>query len=292
MGQKVTELLRGTYRVSGAELFLFERNDGPDGRIGLSEESLRRIKPDFAIFAAGGEVSAKYVPIIAEMGGTAIDNSSHFRMDSNVPLVIPEINMCAPHNIIANPNCSTIQSVLALAPLHEKFGLKRVSFTTYQAISGAGKNPNFVHPILNNAIPHIDVFKDDGYTREEHKMMDETRKILGLPELPVTATCVRVPIENCHSVSILAEFEKPVTALGAWLSLKDAQARNRGIIVVDDTSANLYPMPILADGRDEVFVGRIRKSPAHENAIELFCVADNIRKGAATNAIQILHALL
>ena len=265
----------------------------------LTENSFDR-GIDIALFSAGGGTSLKYAPIAAEKGCVVIDNSSAWRMDPNVPLVVPEVNPedIKWHNgIIANPNCSTIQAVVALKPLHDKYGLKRVVYSTYQAVSGAGmggyndllnglkgESPKkFCHPIAGNCIPHIDVFTENGYTKEEVKMIEETRKILGLPNLRVTATTVRVPVFHGHSESINIEFEKPFDLDELKNVLKNAD----GIVVQDDPANNLYPMPIAAEGKDEVFVGRIRRDDSVESGVNIWVVADNVRKGAATNTVQI-----
>ncbi len=260
---------------------------------------------DFAIFSAGGETSKKYAPIAAEKGCIVVDNSSYFRMDTSVPLVVPEVNMedaFNHHGIIANPNCSTIQAMLPLKALDDKYNIKRVVYSTYQAVSGAGKNAlydlenidnkeplkKFPYPIYNNCLPHIDNFMENGYTKEEMKMINETRKILHKPDLKVTATTVRVPVRNSHSESINLEFEKSFELEELVQTLKDFP----NIIVEDDTSNNLYPMPINASGYDEVFVGRIRRDFSVDSGINLWVVADNIRKGAASNAVQIVEKLM
>jgi len=255
----------------------------------LSESNLRMIKPDFALMAVPNPVSAVYAPIISSLGGKVIDNSSFFRMKDNVPLIIPEVNADKiKNNIIANPNCSTIQALVVLGPLDKKFGLRRVVFSTYQAISGAGANPKFLHPISNNLIPHIDVFSESGYTKEEIKLMDETKKILGKPNLAVTATAVRVPIDNCHSISINAEFEKPITKQ----AIREVLDKSPGVTVLDEPERGVYPMPLIANENDQVFVGRIREDESSKNTVNMFVVADNVRKGAATNAVQILELLI
>ena len=261
---------------------------------------------DFAIFSAGGDTALKYAPIAASKGCTVIDNSSAFRMDPSVPLVVPEVNSSAISSndkIIANPNCSTIQAVVPLKALDDKFGIKRIVYSTYQAVSGAGmkgisdykngvkgsnKLEKFPYPIFNNCLPHIDVFLDNGYTKEEEKMINETRKILNKPNLPVTATCVRVPVLNCHSESINVEFENSFDIDDIFKVLNNT----KGVIVQDDVKNNIYPLAINADGHNDVFVGRIRRDYSVENGINLWVVADNIRKGAAANAVQILDYLI
>lgn len=266
---------------------------------------------DFAIFSAGGETSKKYSPIAASKGCVVVDNSSAFRMDENVPLVVPEVNpeeILHHHGIIANPNCSTIQAVVALKPLDDVYHIKRVVYSTYQAVSGAGSKgiadlengiahrndedtsylQKFPYPIFSNCLPHIDVFLDNGYTKEEEKMIQETRKILKKPDLPITATAVRVPVFNSHSESINLEFEKDFDIE----EVKDLLKHSPGIVVRDNPTYNLYPLAIYTTGFDEVFVGRIRRDDSIAFGLNLWVVADNIRKGAASNAIQIIEKLI
>lgn len=260
---------------------------------------------DYALFSAGGDVSKKFAPIAASKGCIVIDNSSYFRMFDDVPLVVPEVNfddVWNNHGIIANPNCSTIQAMLPLKALNDKYKIKRIVYSTYQAVSGAGKlalddlantdnsEPlkKFPHPIYNNCLPQIDVFMDNGYTKEEMKMINETRKILHEPDLKITATTVRVPVSNSHSESINVEFEKDFDLTDLINTLKAFP----NLIVVDDTSKELYPMAIDATGHDEVFVGRIRRDNSVKSGVNLWVVADNIRKGAASNAVQILQKLI
>lgn len=260
---------------------------------------------DFAIFSAGSDVSKHFSPIAVNNGCIVIDNSNAFRMDENVPLVVPEVNPeeIENHNgIIANPNCSTIQAVVALKPLDDKYNIKRIVYSTYQAVSGAGQRgiddfvntsnglpcEKFPHPIYQNCIPHIDVFMDNGYSKEEMKMILETRKILKKPNLKITATTVRVPVLNSHSESINVEFEKNFDIN----ELKNCLNNSNGIIVQDDLSNNLYPLAINATGHDDVFVGRIRRDDSIPYGINMWVVADNIRKGAASNAVQILEKLI
>ncbi len=273
--------------------------------IELNEENIKKYPVDFALFSAGGSTSGEYAPVFAKCGATVIDNSSFWRMHDDVPLVVPEVNPSDVdwnHGIIANPNCSTIQAMLPLKALHDKYGIKRVVFSTYQAVSGAGvggfndlKNgvegiapQKFNKPIAFNCLPQIDVFEADGYTKEEHKMINETRKILGLPSLKVTATTVRVPVFHGHSESVNVEFERPCTLEG----IKETLAAFPGIIVQDDIKNCEYPMAITAEGHDEVFVGRIRLDDSVESGCNLWVVADNIRKGAATNAVEIMQLLM
>lgn len=280
---------------------------------------------DYAIFSAGGSTSQKYAPIAAEKGCIVVDNSSAFRMDKDVPLVVPEVNPEEIQNnkgIIANPNCSTIQAVVALKPLDDKYKIKRIVYSTYQAVSGAGRNGvldledgiknhikneeninnifanssnhvdyelhKFNYPIFSNCLPHIDVFLDNGYTKEEEKMINETRKILKRPDLKITATTVRVPVFNSHSESINIEFENSFDLD----KLSDTLSKAPGIIVEDNPEKTIYPLAINASGHDEVFVGRIRRDFSVENGINLWVVADNIRKGAASNAVQIVEKML
>ena len=265
----------------------------------LNEDSFKGRGIDIALFSAGGGTSLKYAPLAAQEGILVIDNSSAWRMHEDVPLVVPEVNPEAAlqhKGIIANPNCSTIQCMAPLKAL-EKYGIKRVVYSTYQAVSGTGYkgvqdleeglkgNPpkTYPHQIVNNCLPHIDVFLEDGYTKEEKKMVDETRKILGLPTLPVTATCVRVPVMNSHSVSINVELENDFDIE----EVKRELAQTNGVVLLDKVAENIYPLANDATGKDEVFVGRVRRDNSVKYGINLWTVADNIRKGAATNAVQI-----
>lgn len=260
---------------------------------------------DFAIFSAGGEISKKYSHIAASKGCIVVDNSSAFRMDKNVPLVVPEVNFDDikwNKGIIANPNCSTIQAVVALKPLDDKYSIKRIIYSTYQAVSGAGKSgvddlengiggllpKKFPHPIFNNCIPHIDIFESNGYTKEEIKMINETKKILGKPNLKITATTVRVPVINSHSESINVEFEKDFEID----ELKNILKNSPGIILEDEPNSNIYPLATNASGHDEVYIGRIRRDYSVPFGINMWVVADNIRKGAASNAIQIIEKIM
>jgi aspartate-semialdehyde dehydrogenase len=249
---------------------------------------------DIALFAAGGSVSQQYAPLAVEAGALVIDNSSVFRMVDGIPLVVPEVNSqdIKRHGIIANPNCSTIQSVVPLSAL-KPFGLKRVVYSSYQAVSGSGmkgladldenKQDFYPYPITGNILPHIDSFTEDGYTKEEHKMINETRKILHLPALPVTATTVRVPVRFGHCVSINVEFERPFELADVRAALEAQE----GLVVQDGPARAVYPTPLEAAGRDEVFVGRIRRDFSVDHGVNLWVVADNVRKGAAINAVQI-----
>ena len=256
---------------------------------------------DIAIFCAGGDVSREFIPIAARNGCIAVDNSSHFRMDSNVPLVVPEINpeeIKHHKGIVANPNCSTIQAVIALKPLQDKYGLKRVIYSTYQSVSGAGfsgvraledeSTDVFSRSIAYNLIPQIDDFLGNGYTKEEMKMIEETKKILRQSDLGVTATTVRVPVFYGHSESINIEL-KSVFELS---DVKELLAASPGIVLMDDIENGVFPTPIDAVGKDDVLIGRMRRDESVENGLNIFCVADNIRKGAATNAVQIAELLI
>ena len=271
--------------------------------IELIEENIRE-DIDFAFFSAGGDTSLKFSPIFAKKNAIVIDNSSAFRMDPNIPLIVPEVNgedALNNNRIIANPNCSTIQAVVALKPLHDKFKIKRIIYSTYQAVSGAGNygvkdlnvddenNLNkFQYLIKGNLIPQIDVFLDNGYTKEEMKMINETKKILKDNSLKITATCVRVPVENSHSESINIEFENSITLDGILNELKNS----KGLILMDDIQTNTYPMPKYISGKDEVYVGRVRIDESCTNSINIWVVADNILKGAALNAIQISEYII
>jgi aspartate-semialdehyde dehydrogenase len=272
----------------------------------LTEDCFKDQGFRYALFSAGGSISERFAPLAAKEGAIVIDNSSCWRMNPNVPLVVPEVNSEALHSIpigiVANPNCSTIQAVVPLKALDDAYGIERIVYSTYQAVSGAGQRgyqdledglcgalpKKFPHPIAGNCIPHIDVFLPNGNTKEEQKMIDETRKILNRPNLRVTATCVRVPVYHGHSESINVELKKPYDVQ----DVKKLFEKTEGVIVRDDPANNVYPMPIEAAGTDPVYVGRIRRDESLENGLNFWCVADNIRKGAATNAVQILQVLL
>jgi aspartate-semialdehyde dehydrogenase len=275
----------------------------------VSMEDAIRARPDIAIFSAGGDTSKSMAPKFAEVGCTVIDNSSAWRMDPNIKLVVPEINadlLTREDKIIANPNCSTIQLVMALGGLHQKFNIKRLVISTYQSFTGTGmkavKQYNleskgfepkpdemaYAHPIFENCIPQCDVFLENDYTKEEMKLVNETRKILGDPSIAVTATAVRVPVHGGHSESVNVEFHKPFEINEVKSLLKGVT----GVIVEDEPSKSRYPMPFYAKDRDEVFVGRIRKDESIENGLNMWVVADNLRKGAATNAVQIAEYLV
>ncbi len=264
------------------------------------------MKPDVALFSAGGATSLEYSPKFAEAGITVIDNSSAWRMDPTKKLVVPEINadvLTAEDKIIANPNCSTIQMVVVLKPLHDRYKIRRVVVSTYQSVTGtgvkavnqlhderAGKEGEKAYPyrIDLNVLPHIDVFQDNGYTKEEMKMIQETAKIMGDDQIRVTATTVRIPVVGGHSESVNIEFESDFDLD----EVREILAAQEGLIVVDDPANLKYPMPIDAHGKDEVLVGRIRRDESQPNSLNLWIVADNLRKGAATNTIQIAEALL
>jgi aspartate-semialdehyde dehydrogenase len=262
-------------------------------------------KPDIALFSAGGDTSLDWAPKFAEVGTTVIDNSSAWRMNPDNKLIVPEINgdlLTADDKIIANPNCSTIQMVLALKPLHDKYGVKRVVVSTYQSISGTGikaveqmENERsgvngemaYPYPIDQNCLPHCDVFLDNGYTKEEMKLSNETQKILD-PAIKVTATAVRVPVSGGHSEAVNIEFENDFDLS----EVRNLLSQQDGITLKDDPTTNTYPMPLYAKGKDDVFVGRIRRDESQENTLNMWIVADNLRKGAATNAVQIAELLM
>ena len=266
----------------------------------LTETCFEENHIDIALMSAGGSTSQHFAPFAAKAGAVVIDNSSAWRMDQNVPLVVPEVNPAdidKQNGIIANPNCSTIQAMVVLKPLHDLYKIKRVIYSTYQAVSGAGVGgygdlergmkgeapQKFPYPIFGNCLPQIDDFLESGYTKEEMKMVNETHKILGDDTIKVTATCIRVPVFHGHSESINIEFEKPFDLDELKAALKAAP----GIIVQDDPKNGVYPMAIDAEDKDEVFVGRIRRDDTVPSGVNLWVVADNIRKGAATNAVEI-----
>lgn len=271
--------------------------------IGL-EEAVERA-PDFALFSAGGQTSLDWAPKFAAVGTTVIDNSSAWRMHPDHKLIVPEINadqLTADDKIIANPNCSTIQMVMALAPLHKRYGIERVVVSTYQSITGTGVKAvqqledeydgvdgekAYPHPIHRNALPHCDVFLDNGYTKEEMKLVNETHKILD-PNIKVTATAVRIPVVGGHSESVNLTLSQEANLD----EVRELLNNTPGVVVVDDLANNNYPMPLDAEGKDEVFVGRIRKDESQEKGLNLWIVADNLRKGAATNTVQIAEYLV
>ncbi|NVO18695.1 MAG: aspartate-semialdehyde dehydrogenase [Bacteroidetes bacterium] len=299
---KITEIIPVASEKSVGKEIHF--NNMPYKVVGMREAIAR--KPEIAIFSAGGSTSKEFAPEFAKVGTTVIDNSSAWRMEKNIPLIVPEINahiLKSTDKIIANPNCSTIQMVLALAPLHRAFGIRRVVVSTYQSVTGTGqkavqqmKNERagtsgervYPHPIDLNLFPHGGTFESNGYTTEETKLVNETRKILGNDSIRLTATVVRVPVTGGHSESVNVEFEKEFEMESIYKLLSSS----KGIIVQDEPDKSIYPMPKYAEGRDEVFVGRIRRDESQPNSINLWVVSDNLRKGAATNAIQIAAYLV
>ncbi|MDM0976490.1 aspartate-semialdehyde dehydrogenase [Clostridium perfringens] len=310
VGRKFLEILEErNFPVKELYLFASKRSAGKTLKFKgedvlveeLCEANIENKKIDFALFSAGGSVSLEFAPIFAKHGAVVIDNSSAWRMDKEVPLVVPEVNpedVKWHKGIIANPNCSTIQAMVALKPLYDKYGIKRIVYSTYQAVSGAGiqgildlqegTTKKFPYPILGNVIPHIDVFLDNGYTKEEIKMIEETKKILHDDNLRITATTVRVPVLNAHSESINVELNSEFELE----NVVDLFNNSKGIIVHDDVENLKYPTPLELSGKDEVFVGRIRRDFSLDNGLNLWVVADNIRKGAALNAIQIAEILI
>ncbi len=275
----------------------------------VSADEAIAARPQLALFSAGGETSHQLAPRFAEVGCRVVDNSSYWRMDPAKKLVVPEINgdvLTADDYIIANPNCSTIQMVLPLAPIHKELGIKRIVVSTYQSVTGTGYKAIaqmntersggkwgeypavYPYPIDQNILPHIDSFLENGYTKEEMKMMNETKKILRDESIAVTATTVRVPVQGGHSESINVETRKPFTLE----QVRTLMASEPGVTVQDDPAHNVYPMPLYAWGKDDVFVGRIREDFSQPNTFNFWCVSDNIRKGAATNAVQIAQLLL
>ena len=272
----------------------------------LSMEDAIAAKPDIALFSAGGSVSLEYAPKFAEAGTVVIDNSSAWRMDVSKKLIVPEVNghvLRIDDRIIANPNCSTIQMVVALKPLHDAFQIKRIVVSTYQSVTGSGKGAVdqlegeragkdikkvYPHKIDMNALPHIDVFQENGYTKEEMKMVNETMKIMGDDSIKVTSTCVRIPTIGGHSEAINVEFKNEYALEQVYSILSNAP----GVTVVDDPAKNEYPMPLNAHDKDDVFVGRIRRDETQPKTLNLWVVSDNLRKGAATNTIQIAEYML
>lgn len=299
------------FPIKSLRLFASPKSEGVKLLFGGKEYTVETLKKgcfigtDFALFSAGAGVSKIWGKEASEEGALVIDNSSEWRMNEDSALIVPEININdykGKSRIIANPNCSTIQSVLPLKALDEAFGLEKVTFTTYQAVSGSGKrgiddlercekgekNQFYPYDISRTCIPEIDVFYDDGYSKEEMKMVNETRKILHLPSLKVSATCIRVPVPVAHGVMMQAEFKKPVDVIGA----RKALGAYEGIKVLDDPKNHIYPVSTIAEGTDLVYVGRIRKDLAVTNGLLLYSVADNVRKGAASNAVQIVKKII
>lgn len=267
----------------------------------LTKDSFENV--DIALFSAGGSVSLEYCPIAASKGAIVIDNSSSFRNRPDLPLVVPEVNPedIRNYGIISNPNCSTIQSIVPLKAL-EKFGIKKVNYTTYQAVSGSGmkgindlkntlegkENEFYPYKISETCIPEIDSFLDDGYTKEEMKMVNETRKMLHMPNLPISATCIRVPVKNSHGVSIQVEFEKDFTLE----EVRSLIANYPGLVLADDPKNHIYPVSTMANGNNKIYVGRIRRDLSTPKGLLLYCVSDNVRKGAAANAVQIAKYII
>ncbi len=301
----VSELIPAASERSAGKELTFK---GSPVKVVTMEEALAA-RPDVALFSAGAGVSRTWAPRFAEAGTTVIDNSSAWRMEPHIKLVVPEVNahlLTAHDKIIANPNCSTIQMVVALNPLHRAFGIRRLVISTYQSFTGTGmkavkqyelekkgfepkdEERAYPHPIFENCLPHCDIFLDNGYTKEEMKLVNETRKILDAPAIGITATAVRVPVHGGHSEAVNVAFEKPFELAEVRRLLEEAP----GVVVLDEPAANRYPMPLFAKDRDEVFVGRIRRDESIDNGLNLWIVADNLRKGAATNAVQIAEYLL
>lgn len=314
VGKKFLELLT-EYDFPFTNLFVFasERSRGkvvyckdqPFIIETLSPKVFEIHKIDIALFSAGGSISEEYAPIAAEKGVVVIDNSSAWRMKEYIKLIVPEVNgnlLDGSEKIIANPNCSTIQSVVAIKPVDTLFKIKSIQYTTYQAVSGSGSSgirdlerglkgelpENYPHPIAFNVLPQIDMFLDSGFTKEEIKMVEETKKILGNENLQISATCVRVPVWNGHSVSMVIECEDEVDIAKLQSTLK----KSPGVVLYDDPKSGKYPMPTLAEGTDKTFVGRLRIDLNNPRVVHMFCSADNIRKGAAANTIQIAQYLM
>jgi aspartate-semialdehyde dehydrogenase len=299
----VTELLPVASAKSVGQLVYFKGKDYPV----VSMEDAILARPAIAIFSAGGSVSLEFAPKFAEVGTVVVDNSSAWRMDATKKLVVPEVNadvLTKDDKIIANPNCSTIQLVVALNDLHKKYQAKRLVISTYQSVTGTGKkavdqlleeraghtasNPAYAHPIDLNVLPHIDVFQPNGYTKEELKMVNETKKIMGDDSIRVTATCVRVPVMGGHSESVNVEFAQDFDLD----EVRDILSKTDGVELVDEPGQNIYPMPKDSHGRDAVLVGRLRRDETQPNTLNMWIVADNLRKGAATNAVQIAEYLV
>ena len=313
VGRKVIEVLKKRkFPLRNLKLFASEKSIGKEIKFGnriikvekLDEKTFH--EHEFIFFTAGSEISKKYVPLAIESGVIVIDNSSFYRMQKDVPLVVPEVNPFAllKHNkIIANPNCSTIQMVVTLKPLHDLFHIKRIVVTTFQSVSGAGqrgidqlenetkKNSNlkkFPHQILHNIIPQVDEFVYGNNTKEEIKMIDETKKIFNDSKIQISATCTRVPVFYSHSESVNIQFKKEFKIENIFSILK----KNKNITIIDDIKNKLYPMPLYCANKDDIFVGRIRKDESIKNGLNLWIVADNVRKGAATNAVQIAEEMI
>ncbi len=325
VGQKMAQVLEERqFPYKELKMLASARSAGSKVKVGNREYVVEELKPeafkgvDFAFFSAGGDISEQYAPEAVKHGAVVVDNSSAFRLNDDVPLVVPEVNPDAAREhkgIIANPNCSTIQMVVALKPLHQEAGIERVVVSTYQAVSGSGKEAmdeletqsrayldgkeikaEYIphkgaarnYQIAFNLVPQLDAFGEEGYSKEELKMIKETRKIMGLPDMRITATTVRAPIFNGHSESVNVEFARDISPERAREILEEFP----GIVVQDDPANLIYPMPIDADGRNEVFVGRIRRDFSVERGLSMWVVSDNLRKGAATNSIQIAELLV
>src|SRR5690554_4501597 len=298
----VTQLIPVASEKSVGKIISFQNKDYKV----VSLETAVAMQPDIALFSAGGSTSSEWAPRFAEVGTTVIDNSSFWRMDRSKKLIVPEINvntLTKEDKIIASPNCSTIQMVMALAPLHEKYKIKRIVVSTYQSISGTGVKAikqlenelagikgemAYPYPIHKNALPHCDVFLDNGYTKEEMKLVQETQKILDDRTIAVTATAVRIPTSGGHSEAVNVEFENNFEVSDIRVILNNTP----GVVVQDNVEVNTYPMPIYANGKDDVFVGRIRRDESQPNTLNLWIVSDNLRKGAATNTVQIAEYLI
>ncbi|MER2077106.1 aspartate-semialdehyde dehydrogenase [Psychrobacillus psychrotolerans] len=325
VGQKIIEkLVERSFPYKTLKLLASKKSAGKQVEVDGSSYTIEEATPeafegiDVAFFSAGGSISKVLAKEASNRGAIVIDNTSAFRMDKDTPLVVPEVNKQALHEqtgIIANPNCSTIQMVCALEPIRQKFGLTKVIVSTYQAVSGAGaaainelttqsegikdkqakpeilpvKSAEKHYPIAGNVIPQIDVFTEDGFTFEEHKMMDETKKIMSLPNLAIAATCVRVPVVTGHSESVYVEVDQENVSID---QLKQLLANSEGITLQDAPDQQFYPMPYYADGKDDVFVGRLRKDPSNDKGFHMWIVSDNLLKGAALNSIQIAEALI
>ena len=314
VGRKFLEILeQRDFPVKNLYLFASKRSEGKalkfKGKDFLVEETceknIKNKKIDYALFSAGGDASKEFAPIFASYGAVVIDNSSAWRMDPDVPLVVPEVNpedIKLHKGIIANPNCSTIQAMPIVKALNDKYGIKRIVYSTYQAVSGAGIQAikdledgvkgiapkKFPYPIVGNVLPHIDVFLDNGYTKEEEKMINETRKILHCPDLRITATTARVPVLNGHSESINVELNSSFEVEDIFELFRNTN----GVTVYDDVRELKYPTPLMVSGKDDVYVGRIRRDFSIDNGLNLWVVGDNIRKGAALNAIQIAEIMI
>ncbi|MBN1035960.1 aspartate-semialdehyde dehydrogenase [Clostridium botulinum] len=314
VGRKFLEILEERdFPVKNLYLFASKRSEGKTLKFKgedflveeTCEENIKNKKIDYALFSAGGDASKEFAPIFASYGAVVIDNSSAWRMDPEVPLVVPEVNpedIKLHKGIIANPNCSTIQAMPIVKALNDKYGIKRIVYSTYQAVSGAGIQAikdledgvkgiapkKFPYPIAGNVLPHIDVFLDNGYTKEEEKMINETRKILHCPDLRITATTARVPVLNGHSESINVELNSPFEVEDIFELFRNTN----GVTVYDDVRELKYPTPLMVSGKDDVYVGRIRRDFSIDNGLNLWVVGDNIRKGAALNAIQIAEIMI